>query len=90
MPAPFDLDRFTTRLRETADRVDTALQAVLDPEPALRDFAPPPRLTAAMKHAALAGGKRLRPFLLIHAAALFGDERGDPVLAGAAVECLHT
>ena len=42
-----------------------------------------------MRHALLGGGKRLRPFLLVETAALFGAARSGALLAGAALECLH-
>jgi farnesyl diphosphate synthase len=44
---------------------------------------------AAMRHAALGGGKRLRPFLTLEAARLFGREGEGPLRAGCAVELLH-
>lgn len=44
---------------------------------------------AAMRHAALSGGKRLRPFLTIEAARLFEAEGEGPLRAGCAVELLH-
>ncbi|MDQ0510502.1 polyprenyl synthetase family protein [Ancylobacter amanitiformis] len=50
---------------------------------------PSPRLAAAMRHAALAGGKRLRPFLVIESAALFGVARTAALPAAAALECVH-
>ena len=43
-----------------------------------------------MRHAALTGGKRFRPFLVIETARLFGAEAERPVLAAAAVECVHS
>ncbi|MFG1402433.1 farnesyl diphosphate synthase [Xanthobacter sp. V8C-5] len=49
----------------------------------------PVRLLAAMRHGALGGGKRLRPFLVIEAAALFGLSSVQAVTAAAAVECVH-
>lgn len=53
------------------------------------EIARPARLMAAMRHGALNGGKRLRPFLLIESAALFGAE-GDGVLrAACALEMTH-
>jgi farnesyl diphosphate synthase len=42
-----------------------------------------------MRHAVLGGGKRLRPFLLLESAALFGASRNGALMAGAALECLH-
>jgi farnesyl diphosphate synthase len=44
---------------------------------------------AAMRHAALGGGKRLRPFLTIEAARLMGLEGEGPLRTGCAVELLH-
>lgn len=49
----------------------------------------PPRLLAAMRHAVLSGGKRLRPYLVAQAAALFGVDDDRSVVAGAALEALH-
>ncbi len=49
----------------------------------------PARLHEAMRYSLEAGGKRLRPVLLLAAAAL-GRGRADPVPASAAVECIHT
>lgn len=47
------------------------------------------RLSAAMRHAALAGGKRIRPFLVIETAALFGVPMDGALGAAAALECVH-
>lgn len=49
----------------------------------------PPRLLAAMRHGVLNGGKRLRPFLLVESAALFGVSGVGPLRAAAALECVH-
>lgn len=42
-----------------------------------------------MRHAALAGGKRVRPFLVIECAALFGVPEADALDAAAALELIH-
>ena len=42
-----------------------------------------------MRYATLAGGKRLRPFLLLEAARLFGADRPGHLRAAAAVEFIH-
>jgi farnesyl diphosphate synthase len=65
--------------------VDSVLAALL-PQPAGRQA----RVQEAMRYAVMGGGKRLRPFLVLHSARLFGvpDERALRV--GAAIECLHT
>ena len=46
-------------------------------------------LTEAMRYAALGGGKRLRPFLLVESARLFDVPEEDALDAAAALECLH-
>jgi farnesyl diphosphate synthase len=53
------------------------------------EIARPARLLEAMRYAALSGGKRLRPFLVVETAALFGVARERALLAGAALECVH-
>jgi farnesyl diphosphate synthase len=47
------------------------------------------RLFAAMAHAAIGGGKRLRPLLTVAAARLFGIPRDRALRAGAAIEAIH-
>jgi farnesyl diphosphate synthase len=42
-----------------------------------------------MRHGALAGGKRLRPFLVVESAALFGVAAAAAMPAAAALECIH-
>jgi geranylgeranyl diphosphate synthase type II len=49
----------------------------------------PQRLHAAMRYSMEAGGKRIRPVLLIAASELFPSDR-DPLAAAVAIECLHT
>lgn len=49
----------------------------------------PPRLLAAMRHGALGGGKRLRPFLVRLSAGLFGVTPQASLAAGAALEMIH-
>lgn len=50
---------------------------------------PPERLAEAMRYAALGGGKRFRPFLLIECAGLFGVKLENALDAAAALECVH-
>lgn len=49
----------------------------------------PDRLMAAMRHAVFAGGKRMRPFLVIESARLFGVEGASPLRVAAALEAVH-
>jgi farnesyl diphosphate synthase len=68
---------------------DGLLGRLLDDRTLPGELARPARLVAAMRHAVLGGGKRLRPFLLVETAALFGASPDGALLAGAALECLH-
>ncbi|WP_410016204.1 (2E,6E)-farnesyl diphosphate synthase [Sodalis sp. C49] len=74
---------FALQLKACHLRVDGALDrffASLDPrEP----------LTQAMRHGALLGGKRLRPFLVYRTGQLFGLPLADLDAPAAAVECIH-
>lgn len=47
------------------------------------------RLYEAMRHAAIGGGKRLRPLLTIAAARLFAVDRARALRVGCAVEAIH-
>ncbi|MDX2109993.1 MAG: polyprenyl synthetase family protein [Verrucomicrobiota bacterium] len=49
----------------------------------------PTRLHEAMRYSLEAGGKRIRPVLVLAAADLF-PQQADPLPAAVAVECLHT
>ena len=80
---------FTDRLNAVAADTEAQLAQLLDGAPLPGETARPKRLVAAMRHAALGGGKRLRPFLLVESAALFGAPRESALLAGCALELLH-
>ncbi|MEM9704959.1 MAG: polyprenyl synthetase family protein [Pseudomonadota bacterium] len=75
---------FHTSIAETAELVEAELSALLP-----KSDGPLGRVVDAMRHGALDGGKRLRPFLAIGAADLFGAPRARSVRAGAAVEMIH-
>ena len=47
------------------------------------------RLYAAMRHAAIGGGKRLRPLLTIAASRLFGIDDDQALRVAAAIEAIH-
>lgn len=68
-----------------AKLVDAKLDAIL-PHPAGRQA----RVQQAMRYAIMAGGKRLRPFLVLHSARLFGVDDEMSLRVGAAIEALHT
>jgi farnesyl diphosphate synthase len=74
------------RLVFVASLVEARLASVLDE--AARGGAPA-RLVAAMRHAALGGGKRFRPFLVAESAALFDVPVEAALAAASALECVH-
>jgi farnesyl diphosphate synthase len=76
----------TQDLERVASMVEARLDALIEPEPGTSGQA---QLIQAMRYAALGGGKRLRPFLLIEAARLFGVAEERALDAGAALECVH-
>jgi len=80
---------FTDRLNAVATETEALLERLLGSEPVAGEIARPERLLNAMRHAALGGGKRLRPFLVVECADLFGASRAGALLAGAALECVH-
>jgi farnesyl diphosphate synthase len=79
---------FASRLDAVAFETESLLDRLLTEAPGAGEIARPPRLLAAMRHA-LAGGKRLRPFLVVETSALFSVAREHALMAGAALECLH-
>ncbi len=87
-----DLDpqaAFQRRLAAVAVAVEERIAALLDDTPRRGEIARPARLLAAMRHAMLAGGKRLRPFLVIETAALFGVPFAGALNAACALELVH-
>ncbi len=82
-------DEFTIRLKAAQDATEAVLEKLLADEPLAGEIARPQRLLAAMRHAALGGGKRLRPFIVIESARLFGRTTNDALGAATALECVH-
>jgi farnesyl diphosphate synthase len=80
---------FENRLRENATKVEALLARLLGDECLEGERARPSLLLAAMRHGVLNGGKRLRPFLVIESAALFGVDNDAALRIGAALECIH-
>ena len=78
-------DLLRSAIASSAAAVDGVLEAVL-PRPSGRQA----RVQEAMRYAVFAGGKRLRPFLVLHSARLFGVDDSRALRVGAAIEVLHT
>ena len=83
------LSDFATRLDQTAEDTEALLGKLLSDALLPDEIARPKRLIEAMRYSSLGGGKRLRPFLVVESAAVFGIAREAALLAGAALECIH-
>ena len=77
---------FAARLNAAATETEHLLDRLLAAAPAEGEIARPHRVIEAMRYASLGGGKRLRPFLTVETAALFGVPRQQALMAGAAIE----
>jgi len=75
----------TEFLDAKAKRCETAMRNHLD---ALGDV--PPELREAMAYSLFAGGKRLRPALVMGAAEIIGDDDSASLPAACAIEMIHT
>ncbi len=71
-------------MQDAANSVADALERILPKS----DF-PESKLFEAMRYGALNGGKRLRPFLVLSSARIFGVGDECALRAAAAVECVH-
>src|ERR1700749_1449905 len=80
---------FSKRLDQTGEDTEALLTKLLADAPLPDEIARPRRLMEAMRYSTLGGGKRLRPFLVVESAAVFGVPRDAALLAGAALECIH-
>lgn len=79
-----DEARLKTAMAETAGHIEETLRALLP-----NGDGPEARLFDAMAYSALDGGKRLRPFLAVQSARLFGVPDTQSLRAGAAIEFVH-
>jgi farnesyl diphosphate synthase len=86
--------RFPLMLKDSID-FKSHLKAVSEEiEAVLTDILPLPygnqkAVMEASRYAALGGGKRLRPFLMIETARMLGSLNKGVYIAGAALECMH-
>jgi geranylgeranyl pyrophosphate synthase len=71
-------------LKQTASRVEGLFETLI---PASQE---PVELSAAMRHALLAGGKRVRPYLCVEAYSLIAPPSESIYYAAAAIEMVHT
>jgi len=80
---------FRQRLDSVAADTEALLGLLLGDTMLPEERARPKRLMDAMRHVALGGGKRLRPFLVVETGVLFDVPRARTLMAGAALECVH-
>jgi farnesyl diphosphate synthase len=78
------MNSFEHDLRETAAEVERVLDLALPPP-----NGPEARVAEAMRYAAIGPGKRLRPYLVLSSADLFGVQRSCALRVAAAVEMVH-
>ena len=78
----FDLQAY---LKERRALVDAALERYLPPEET-----PPPTVHRAMRYSVMAGGKRLRPILVIAGAEAVGGAPDTVMPSACALELIHT
>ncbi|WP_282607277.1 polyprenyl synthetase family protein [Pelagibius sp. Alg239-R121] len=74
------MSRLTARAESVTRRLDALLPLVEGPRG---------RVVEAMRYSALSGGKRLRPFLVVESAQLFGLSEAAALDTAAAVEMIH-
>jgi farnesyl diphosphate synthase len=80
-----DLKKLDADLADTSAAMDRILEELL-PVPSGHHG----RVQEAMRYAVFAGGKRLRPFLVVRSAELFGVAARPALRVGAALEAVHT
>jgi farnesyl diphosphate synthase len=80
-----DPKSLSTAMADSARAVDASIDRLL-----AKPDGPEARVYDAMRYAALAPGKRLRPFLVLASSHLFGVARSCAVQAAVAIELLHT
>ncbi len=79
------MNKISQRLNEHANTVEAALHGYLDVK---KEVAQP--LFDSMRYSLYAGGKRLRPALVIEFCRLFGGSDAQAIPFACAIECLHT
>jgi farnesyl diphosphate synthase len=82
-------DEFAGFLRLRTHAVEQCLENLLTERSEDNEVTRPGRLVDAMRHGVLAGGKRLRPFLVLESSALFGTDGEPAIRVAAALECVH-
>jgi farnesyl diphosphate synthase len=77
-------DLLSESFKQVQAEIDSVFDAMLPVPPDTSA-----RLVEAMRYAAIGGGKRVRPLLVVSTAGLFGVDRDAALRAGAAIEAIH-
>lgn len=80
---------FFDRLADRTAIVDAELDAILSVVKKPQEIERPAKLIEAMRYSVFNGGKRLRPFLVMETAKLFGVAPTKSARTAAAIECIH-
>jgi geranylgeranyl diphosphate synthase type I len=78
------MSRLSSQISESAKKVDSFIEKVVDLE------SEPQILYSAARHIIDAGGKRLRPFLVLKSCKLVGGNEEDALATASSLEMLHT
>jgi geranylgeranyl diphosphate synthase type I len=78
------MSRLSTQINESAEKVNKFIEEVVDLE------SEPQVLYRAARHIIDAGGKRLRPFLVLKSCNLVGGNEEDALATASSLEMLHT
>lgn len=76
---------FKIELKERTESIDAALNACFD-----KKFDAPDNIVSAMKYSLFAGGKRLRPILMLEACRCFDGDEKTVIPMACAIEMIHT
>jgi geranylgeranyl diphosphate synthase type I len=79
-----NMSRLPTQIAESAEKVNRFIEKVVDIK------SEPQHLYRAARHIIDAGGKRLRPYLVLKSCKLVGGREEDAIPTAAALELLHT
>ena len=78
------MSRLSSQIAESAEKVNCFIEKVVDSE------SEPQSLYRAARHIIDAGGKRLRPFLVLKSCKMVGGNEEDAIPTAASLEMLHT
>ncbi len=83
------MNLFLQHLEQDAKTVETRLEEVLSLTNIDGEIYRPKKLMTSLRHAALNGGKRLRPFLVMQTGRLFDANQSHLLQIATALECVH-